>query len=244
MLKLQNWSKSFGNNRVLDDISLEVATGDVLTIIGSSGSGKSTLLRTINFLEPADGGQITIGPLTRDVKDISEKEVLELRRKTAMVFQNYALFSKKTARENVMENLLMVKELPENEARDIADHYLDRVGMSQRKDFYPSQLSGGQQQRVGIARALAIQPEVILFDEPTSALDPEMVSGILDLIQNVAHVDTTMVLVTHEMNFARRVSDEIIFLDHGKILEQGNPDQIFDQPDHERTRQFIQGLQV
>ena len=183
MLKLSNWHKSFGNHEVLKDIHLEVPTGDVLTIIGSSGSGKSTLLRSINFLEPANQGQIQIGDVSQDVSNMKQEDILNLRRKTAMVFQNYALFSKKTALENVMESLLMVQKLPKSEAEIIAYHYLKQVGMGDRANYYPVRLSGGQQQRVGIARALAMDPEVILFDEPTSALDPELVSGILEIIQ-------------------------------------------------------------
>lgn len=243
MLKLENWTKSFKNNLVLKQIDLEVGTGNVLTIIGSSGSGKSTLLRTINFLEPADSGMITIGDITRDVSKVSKQDILAVRRKTAMVFQNYALFSKKTAKENVMESLLMVQGLKRKEAEEEAECYLEKVGMATRMNYYPNKLSGGQQQRVGIARALAIKPEVILFDEPTSALDPELVSGILDVIQQVAHQQTTMILVTHEMNFAKQVSDHVIFLDKGSILEEGSPDELFNHPKEERTEQFIQGFQ-
>lgn len=242
MLKLSNWHKSFGNHEVLKDIHLEVPTGDVLTIIGSSGSGKSTLLRSINFLEPANEGQIQIGDVTQDVSNLKQEDILNLRRKTAMVFQNYALFSKKTALENVMENLLMVQKRPKAEAEVIAHHYLEQVGMGDRADYYPVRLSGGQQQRVGIARALAMEPEVILFDEPTSALDPELVSGILEIIQNIAHNDTTMLLVTHEMNFAKEVSDQVSFLENGVMVEHGSPDQLFNHPENERTRAFIQGI--
>lgn len=242
MLKLSNWFKSFGNHEVLKDIHLEVPTGEVLTIIGSSGSGKSTLLRSINFLEPADKGQIQIDEIKQDVQIMKQEDILKLRRKTAMVFQNYALFSKKTALENVMESLLMVQKLPQAEAKEIAYHYLEQVGMADRMDYYPTHLSGGQQQRVGIARALAIEPKVILFDEPTSALDPELVSGILEIIQAIAHNDTTMLLVTHEMNFAKEVSDQVCFLENGIIVEKGDPDQIFNQPKSERTQAFIQGI--
>ena len=244
MLRLSNWNKSFGNHQVLKDIHLEVATGDVLTIIGSSGSGKSTLLRTINFLEPADKGTIEIADQAYDIEAISQADLLKIRRQTAMVFQNYALFSKKTALENVMESLIMVQKRSKKEAKNLARYYLNQVGMGDREDYYPSHLSGGQQQRVGIARALAIQPEVILFDEPTSALDPELVAGILDLIQSIAHGETTMVLVTHEMNFAKEVSDQVCFLEKGIIIEQGPPGQIFDQANSERTAAFIKGLKV
>jgi ABC-type polar amino acid transport system ATPase subunit len=243
MLKLSNWHKSFGNHQVLKDINLEVPTGEVLTIIGSSGSGKSTLLRSINFLEPADQGHIQINETKQDVQRMKQADILQLRRKTAMVFQNYALFSKKTALENVMESLLMVQKLPQAEAKEIATHYLEQVGMADRASYYPTHLSGGQQQRVGIARALAIDPAVILFDEPTSALDPELINGILDIIQNIAHNQTTMVLVTHEMDFAKEVSDQVSFLEKGVMVEHGTPQQIFDHPEHERTQAFIQGIQ-
>lgn len=242
MLKLSNWHKSFGNHKVLKDIHLEVPTGDVLTVIGASGSGKSTLLRSINFLEPANEGQIQINEMTQDVQRMNEKDILRLRQKTAMVFQNYALFSKKTALENVMESLLMVQKLTKKEAQEIAYHYLDQVGMGDRAAYYPTHLSGGQQQRVGIARALAIEPAVILFDEPTSALDPELVNGILEIIQDIAHNKTTMILVTHEMDFAKEVSDQVSFLENGVMMEHGTPQQIFDHPENERTQAFIQGI--
>lgn len=242
MLKLSNWHKSFGNHQVLKDIHLEVPTGDVLTVIGSSGSGKSTLLRSINFLEPADEGHILINNTEQDVQTMKQTDILDLRRKTAMVFQNYALFSKKTALENVMESLLMVQKLTRKEAEEIAYYYLEQVGMADRAAYYPTHLSGGQQQRVGIARALAIEPAVILFDEPTSALDPELVNGILEIIQDIAHNQTTMVLVTHEMDFAKEVSDQVSFLENGVMVEHGSPQQIFDHPEHERTQAFIQGI--
>lgn len=242
MLKLENWSKSFGDHKVLNNINLSVEKGHVLTIIGASGSGKSTLLRSINFLENPDSGTIHIGNTTKNVEKISKKEILDIRRQTAMVFQNYALFSKKTALENVMENLVVVKKMDKESARTVALKNLEKVGMLERKDYYPHQLSGGQKQRVGIARALAIEPEVILFDEPTSALDPELVNGILELIQSIAHKDVTMILVTHEMNFARKVSDHVIFLEKGDILEEGTPEQLFDHPKNARTAQFIQGF--
>lgn len=241
MLQIKNWSKSYGDHLVIDDLNMAIPTGEVLTIIGSSGSGKSTLLRTLNFLEPANKGTITIGDVQKNVENISEEDILAIRRQTAMVFQNYALFSKKTALENVMENLLIVQKLSKEEAEERATYYLEKVGMKDRLNYYPSQLSGGQKQRVGIARALAIHPEVILLDEPTSSLDPEMSSEILDLIQSIAHEETTMILVTHEMQFAKEVSDQIIFLSEGRILEQGSPEDIFERPQEKRTQEFIQG---
>lgn len=242
MLQLQNWSKSFDNQVIFDNLSLKVATGNVLTIIGESGSGKSTLLRSINFLTPADHGIIQIGTSSLDVKSANSKDILNFRRKTAMVFQNYGLFSKKTVLENVMENLLVVQKLSTQIAKERASHYLNQVGMQDFFHVYPNRLSGGQQQRVGIARAMAIEPEVMLLDEPTSALDPERVNGIFDLIQSIAHQEITMLLVTHEMEFARHVSDQMIFLNQGKILEQGSPDQLFNHAKEARTRQFIQGF--
>lgn len=241
MLKLEHWSKAFGTNRVLDQVNLQVETGQVLTLIGPSGSGKSTLLRTINFLEPADQGLITLGDLRADAARVSQADILKLRRKTAMVFQNYALFSRKTALENVMEHLVTVKKLDKQIARQIAAAQLNRVGMSDRLDYYPRQLSGGQQQRVGIARALAVEPEVILLDEPSSSLDPERTTEILDLIRALAHDHMTMVLVTHEMGFAREVSDQVIFLDQGKILEQGPPETVFGHPKTQRLADFLAG---
>lgn len=243
MLTLNNWNKSFKDNHVLKNINLTVGTGDVLTIIGSSGSGKSTLLRSINFLEPADAGTIQIGEVVYDVAKTTKRDILAVRRQTAMVFQNYALFSKKTVKENVMEALIQVKNLSKKEAIERAEGQLHLVGMADRMDFYPNKLSDGQQQRVGIARALAIEPEVILFDEPTSALDPELVSGILALIKKIAHQNTTMILVTHEMKFAKEVSDQVIFLDQGTILERGTPDELFNHSKEARTKQFIQGFQ-
>lgn len=242
MLKITNWSKSYKDNQVLQNINFEIKTGDVLSIIGSSGSGKSTLLRSINFLEPADKGIIQFDNEEFDVETITKKDILSIRKKTAMVFQNYALFSRKTALENVTEALTQVQKMSNSVAKQQAEKFLKLVGMGERMDYYPSQLSGGQQQRVGIARALAIEPDVILFDEPTSALDPEMVSGILDLIQQIAHQKTTLILVTHEMKFAKQVSDQVIFIDQGTILESGSADEIFNHPKHERTKQFINGF--
>ena len=241
MLKLEHWSKAFGANLVLDQINLQAEKGEVLTVIGPSGSGKSTLLRTINFLEPADQGRISLGDLHVDVAQLSQADILVIRRKTAMVFQNYALFSRKTALENVMEHLVTVKKLDKKIAREIATAQLDRVGMADRLHYYPRQLSGGQQQRVGIARALAVEPEVILLDEPSSSLDPERTTEILDLIRTLAHGHMIMVLVTHEMGFAKEVSDQVIFLDQGKILEQGPPEVVFDHPKTQRMADFLAG---
>ena len=242
MFKLEQWSKSFGQRQILKNIDLSADRGQVLTIIGSSGSGKSTLLRTINFLEKPDHGFISLGDQQYDVEQMTAKEMLDLRRRTAMVFQNYALFSKKTVLENVMENLITVKKMSLKEARALAESYLEKVGMKEYADQYPNRISGGQKQRVGIARALAIQPKLILLDEPTSALDPEMVGGILELIQSIAHKETTLLIVTHEMKFARNVSDQVVFLSQGEIHETGTPTEIFDHPNSDKTRAFIEGF--
>ncbi|MGF3066553.1 amino acid ABC transporter ATP-binding protein [Facklamia sp. P12945] len=242
MLELNHWSKSFQNKKAIQDIHLKVEAGQVLTIIGPSGSGKSTLLRTINFIEPADEGTIRLDQLTLNVETVSQTDVLNLRRQTAMVFQNYALFSKKTALENVMEHLLMVKKLSKSQAKERAIPFLQQVGMGDHLDDYPHQLSGGQQQRVGIARALAIEPKVILLDEPTSALDPELVGGVLDLIQKIAHQHMSLILVTHEMKFAQQVSDRVVFLDKGILLEEGSSYDVFNNPRHQRTQAFIESI--
>lgn len=239
MLEILNWQKSFGEKPVLKNLSFQVKEGQVLTIIGPSGSGKSTLLRTLNFLEPADQGILRLDGKEFDVTKVSKKDILKIRQKTAMVFQNYALFSKKTAEENVMEALIMVKKLSKKQASQKAKEALEKVGMGDFLTAYPHQLSGGQQQRVGIARALAIQPKVIFLDEPTSALDPELVTGILDLIQTLAQEKITLVLVTHEMRFAKEVSHKIIFLEKGEIVESGTPEEIFNQPKKKRTAEFL-----
>lgn len=243
MLEIKHFKKNFGSHKVLKNISFSVKQGDVLSIIGPSGSGKSTLLRTLNFLEKPDSGVLTLDKTTYNVEKMTKKEILNIRRKTAMIFQNYALFSKKTVLENVAEALILVQKKDKKIAYDLSKDYLAKVGMENYQHFYPYQLSGGQQQRVGIARALAIEPKVILLDEPTSALDPELVKGILDLLQDIAHEKTTMILVTHEMNFAKKVSDQVIFLENGEIIEQGRPEKIFVTPTNPRTLQFIQGFE-
>ena len=223
-------------------MNLTVQDGEVVSIIGASGSGKSTFLRTINFLEPADEGEIILNDLSVDAAKASKEDILKLRRNTAMVFQSYNLLRHRTALENVMEALVVVQKKSKQEAREIALRELNRVGLSDRTGYYPHQLSGGQQQRVGIARALAIRPEVMLFDEPTSALDPEMVGGVLDVIESIAKEGMTMIIVTHEMNFARDVSDQVAFFDEGVIRELGTPDEIFLHTREERTKQFLQRI--
>lgn len=208
MIEVKNWKKSFGDNQVIKGVDYRVETGDVVAIIGASGSGKSTFLRTLNFLERAEEGVLKLEDITLDMSDkISRKEILDVRRNTAMVFQGFNLFSHRTALENVMEALVVVKKMKKEEAKKIAAEEIARVGLKDRMNYYPHQLSGGQQQRVGIARALALNPRVILFDEPTSALDPEMVGEVLDVIRSISHQGTTLMIVTHEMAFAREVAD-------------------------------------
>lgn len=240
MLKLTNVHKSFGKTEVLKGISLNVEKGSVTAIIGPSGAGKTTLLRCINFLEKADTGLLDFDDIHIDLEKVSKKTMLEIRRKTAFVFQNYNLFVNMTALENVMEGLVTARKVPKAEAKDRAIKALEKVGLKDRADFYPSSLSGGQQQRVGIARALAVNPEVILFDEPTSALDPELTGEVLSVIKQLASEGTTMVIVTHEMSFARDTADKVIFMDKGQIIEEGKSSKIFTSPKEARTRQFLQ----
>lgn len=240
MLKLTNVHKSFGKTEVLKGISLNVEKGSVTAIIGPSGAGKTTLLRCINFLEKADTGLLDFDDIHIDLEKVSKKTMLEIRRKTAFVFQNYNLFANMTALENVMEGLVTARKVPKAEAKDRAIKALEKVGLKDRADFYPSSLSGGQQQRVGIARALAVNPEVILFDEPTSALDPELTGEVLSVIKQLASEGTTMVIVTHEMSFARNTAEKVIFMDKGQIIEEGKSSKIFTLPKEARTRQFLQ----
>ncbi|MBQ8914288.1 MAG: amino acid ABC transporter ATP-binding protein [Lachnospiraceae bacterium] len=239
MIEIKNIKKSFGKNEVLKDVSLSVEKGEVVVLLGPSGSGKTTLLRCINFLEKADEGILTIGDDTVDLHRVSKKEKRKLRGKTGFVFQNYGLFQNKTAIQNITEGLIAVKKMRKSEAIKKAEEVLGWVGMSDKRDFYPSKLSGGQQQRIGIARAVALDPDVILFDEPTSALDPELVGEILDVIKKVAEKGITIVVVTHEMSFAQDVADKVIFMDGGVIVEQGTPNEVFFRPKEERTRQFL-----
>lgn len=239
MIKLRQISKSFGRNEVLKGIDLTVEKGEVVAILGPSGSGKTTLLRCINYLEKPNDGEISIDDFTVYCRKPVKKDIHILRQKTAMVFQQYNLFRHKTALENVMEGLVIVKKLPKDEARKKSIELLEKVGLGNKLDSYPSQLSGGQQQRVGIARALALNPEVILFDEPTSALDPELVGEVLAVIRKIAKEGITMIIVTHEMSFAQDVANHVVFMDEGVIVEEGNPREIFQSPKEERTRQFL-----
>jgi L-cystine transport system ATP-binding protein len=242
MISLKKITKNFGDNNVLNGIDLSVNKGEVVVVLGPSGSGKTTMLRCINFLERADGGSITVGDLNIDCKTATKKDILNIRRKTAMVFQHYNLFNNKTVLQNVTEGLIVVKKINPFEAKDISMTYLEKVGLVEKANVYPSALSGGQQQRVGIARALALNPEVILFDEPTSALDPELVGEVLDVIKKVAVEGITMIVVTHEMQFAKEVSDHVVFMDSGVVVEEGKPEDIFGNAREERTRKFLKRL--
>lgn len=239
MIEISGLTKSFHGNLVLNHIDLNIKRGDVVAVIGSSGAGKSTLLRAINLLEVPDEGTIRIDELKVDTAKKTKKDVIELRKSTAMVFQQFNLFRQKTALENVMEGLVVVKKVPKDEARKIAEEQLAKVGLSDRVNYYPKHLSGGQQQRVAIARALAMQPKILLFDEPTSALDPELVGEVLDTIKKAAEEGNTMLLVSHEMNFVRKVATRVLFLDQGTIVEDGTPQEVFSHPKSERTKQFL-----
>lgn len=239
MIKLTGIRKSFGKNEVLKGIDLTVSQGEVVAIIGPSGSGKTTLLRCINYLEKANEGTIAIGNYGVDVRKAHKHDVIQLRRKSAMVFQQYNLFRHKTALENVMEGLVVVQKVPKAQARQQSVELLEKVGLGAKLDAYPSQLSGGQQQRVGIARALALNPEVILFDEPTSALDPELVGEVLAVIRRIAKEGITMIIVTHEIGFAQDVANHVVFMDDGVVVEEGAPRDIFQKPKEERTKQFL-----
>lgn len=239
MLEIKNIHKSFGKNEILKGVDLKIDKGDVVVILGPSGSGKTTLLRCINFLERADEGTADFGDLKVNLKKASKKEVLAVRKKTAFVFQNYNLFNNKTALENVAEGLIVGRKVPKEEAYKKAKEALDRVGLAEKYDYYPIQLSGGQQQRVGIARAVVLNPDIILFDEPTSALDPELVGEVLEVMKSIAKEGTTMLVVTHEMQFAKDVANKVIFMDGGNIVEEGTPRDIFITPKEERTKRFL-----
>lgn len=243
MIKIENLHKYFGNLHVLKGIDFQAKKGEVIAIIGPSGMGKSTFLRCINFIEHPDKGTISIDDKKIDMEHYSEKELKAIRMKSSMVFQNYNVFKNKTVLENVMLPMTSVQKVSKNEAREKALKFLEQVELLDKIDEYPSRLSGGQQQRVGIARAMAVNPEVMLLDEPTSSLDPELVTGILDIIRKLAKEhERTMLIVTHEMRFAKEVADRVLFLDEGIIMEEGTPDEIFEMPKKERTKKFIEQL--
>lgn len=245
MILVRDVYKQFHSLQVLKGISLSVPKGKVVVIIGPSGSGKTTLLRCLNALEQPDSGTVQIGEVELDFGKKNDRALIQqLRRQTGMVFQNYNLFPHMTALQNVMEGPVTVKKMDPQKARAKASAVLAKVGLADKEAHYPAQLSGGQQQRVGIARALAMDPQVMLFDEPTSALDPELVGEVLKVMKELAQEGMTMVVVTHEMSFAQDVADEVIFMDQGVIMEQGAPEQLFRSPREERTRQFLQHLQA
>ena len=239
MIKIENLHKSFGKLEVLKGIDLEVKKGEIVVIIGSSGTGKSTLLRCLNYLEKPEEGKITIGDITVNAKTCDKKQVNELRKHSAMIFQNYNLFLNKNVLQNVMEPLVTAKKMNKNEAEKVAKHYLEQVGMSDKLKQYPATLSGGQQQRVAIARSLAVQPNVLLFDEPTSALDPEWVLEVLEVIRDLAKQHFTMIIVTHEMQFAKEVASRVIFMEKGVVVEEGTPEEVLENPKNSRTRVFL-----
>ena len=239
MISIKGLTKRFGDTTVLDGIDLEIEDGERVVVIGPSGTGKSTLLRCLNFLDRPEAGTIRIGDVSVDAARASRRDILALRRATSFVFQNYALFANKTAQENIMEALITVQGRPAEEAARRALEVLGETGLADKADSYPAALSGGQQQRVGIGRAMAIGADLMLFDEPTSALDPEWVGEVLDLMRRVAEQRQTMLIVTHEMQFAREIADRVIFMDGGHIVEQGPPQTLFDAPQDERLRRFL-----
>lgn len=239
MIKISNLHKSFGDTQVLAGIDLDIEKGEIIAVIGSSGTGKSTLLRCINFLESANKGTISIGDVSVDTENNTKADVLALRRKTGFIFQNYALFAHLTARQNIAEGLITVHRWNKQEALKKAQQILEDIGLGDKGDSYPAALSGGQQQRVGIGRAMALNAELLLFDEPTSALDPEWVNEVLALMKKLANQHQTMLVVTHEMQFAKEVADRVIYMADGKIIEQGTPEQIFGYPQDPKLQKFL-----
>ena len=240
MLEVHGIQKSFGSLEVLKGVDLSVEKGDVVAILGPSGSGKTTLLRCINFLEQADGGTMTFDGEQYQFGHVTKKQVSALRRKTGFVFQSYNLFLNKTALQNVTEGLVIARKMPKKQAEEIGRRALERVGLSDRCDYYPHQLSGGQQQRVAIARAVATEPDIVFFDEPTSALDPELTGEVLSVMRQLADDGMTMLVVTHEMGFARNVSNKVVFMEGGVVVEAAPSKEFFQAPRQERTRAFLQ----
>ena len=238
-MEIRELRKSFGANTVLKGIDLTVEKGDVIAILGPSGSGKTTLLRCINFLEKSDSGTMIFDNETYDLGHMRKADIAAIRKNTAFVFQNYNLFANLTALGNVTLGLTSARKMDKEKARQIGMEMLDKVGLSDRADYYPIQLSGGQQQRVAIARALCMNPDILFFDEPTSALDPELTGEILKVIRQLAQEHMTMVIVTHEMAFARDVADRVIFMDGGYIVEEGRPEDVITNPKEERTKRFL-----
>ena len=239
MIEIKGLKKTYDETPVLTGVDFSVKKGEIVTLIGPSGAGKTTLLRTLNWLDAPQEGTIRIDDAVIDAATATKKDIQRLRNKTAMVFQHYNLFANKTALQNVTESLIIVKIMKKKEAEERGRELLDRVGLLDKADVYPAFLSGGQQQRIGIARALAVDPSVILFDEPTSALDPEWVGEVLGVMNEIAQEGMTMIVVSHEMRFVKSVATKVAFLDGGSILEEGTPDQIFGAPKLERTKQFL-----
>ena len=243
MLEIRDVKKSFDGQTVLDGISLDVEKGDVVAILGPSGSGKTTFLRCLNYLETADSDSLTFDGEYFDLHSAGKKDIARLRRKTAFVFQNYNLFQNKNVLQNVTLGLTSGRGMEKKQAEAVAMHVLEKVGMSDKLKSYPSQLSGGQQQRVAIARAMAADPEIIYYDEPTSALDPELIGEVLSVMRNLAEDGMTMLVVTHEMDFARNVSNKVMFMEGGKVVEAAPSKQFFEQPAETRAREFIKRIQ-
>ena len=242
MIEVKNLHKKFDNNEILKGVNFKINDGDVIAILGKSGSGKTTILRCLNFLTRADEGCLVFDDKEYDLKTISKNDISNIRKKTGFVFQNYNLFLNKTALENVMEGLIVARKMDKLKAKQIAIEALTKVGMADRLNNYPSELSGGQQQRVSIARALAYKPEIIYFDEPTSALDPELIGEVLNVMKELASEGVTMVVVTHEMSFAKNVSNRVIFVEDGNIVEDTDSKSFFENPKNERIKQFIRSI--
>ena len=240
MLEIRNLRKAFGPLQVLRGIDLDVNKGDVVAILGSSGSGKTIMLRCLNFLERADAGTMDFDGRRIELHRATHGEINALRRRTGFVFQNYNLFANKTALQNVTEGLIIARKMPRRTAEELAHAQLVKVGMDDRADYYPSQLSGGQQQRVAIARAMAADPEILYFDEPTSALDPELTGEVLAVMRQLAREGRTMLVVTHEMDFARHVANRVVFMEQGVIVEQNTAEAFFNDPQQPRTQEFLQ----
>ena len=242
VMTVSNVKKVFGENVILRGIDLTVEKGDVIVILGPSGSGKTTFLRCLNLLEKPNDGCMTLAGKEYNLSKATKKERLEIRRNTSFVFQNYNLFANKNVLQNVTLGLTLGRKMKKEEAEEIGRSLLKRVGLEGKERYYPSQLSGGMQQRVGIARAMAVNPDVILFDEPTSALDPELIGDVLNVMKQFAREGATMIVVTHEMGFAREVANHVIFMADGVIVEQGTPEEIFDHPKEERTKAFLKRI--
>ncbi len=242
MLELRDVRKSFRGQEILKGIDLSVEKGDVVAIIGPSGAGKTTFLRCVNFLETADSGTMTFHGVTYDLGHISKRDVLALRKRTGFVFQGYNLFRNKTALQNVTEGLTVARRMPKGQASELGERMLEKVGLLDKRDFYPSQLSGGQQQRVAIARAMASDPEIIYFDEPTSALDPELTGEVLSVMRQLAEDGMTMLVVTHELGFARNVAGKILFMEDGTVVEAAPAGEFFTAPKTQRAREFLKVL--